>query len=90
MKGQYILWNDVMRDVEDVNSEKERRKWNNYVDLKEISEVKPGESDKANRTFTFEDTGGSGKEYTWKCANRRERDFWMFGIKKYQKYYKAE
>merc|ERR1719433_157667 len=87
VKEQYMLWNDVMRNVDNVSNEKERRKWKNYVDITQIGEIKEMENDKAHRSFTFEDTGGSGKEYVWKCANRRERQYWIEGIKKYQKYY---
>ena len=92
VSGSYILWSDWQRDIAetDVTSSKERKKWNNSINLMSIKDVQAVKEGKTQRKFKIlMDTSdlkknkNKRKEYLWRCANKEDRDLWVDGLKKH-------
>ena len=87
VKGSYLLWSDVQRDIKNPKNIKERNKWNNSVNLMQIKEVKPVLEGKTQRKFKImikmSGIKDKKREYLWKCATKEDRDFWVDSLKKH-------
>ena len=87
VKGSYLLWSDVQRDIKNPKDVKERNKWNNSVNIMQIKQVKAVTEGKTQRKFriTVKTSGIKDKkrEILWKCATKQDRDFWVNTLKRH-------
>lgn len=92
VRGSYLLWSDIQRSIKDPKNPKERRKFNNSINLMTITDVSPVTKGKTQRKFTIT-VGGGGKnkrkEYLWKCATKEDREYWVNGLKKHINHQKS-
>ena len=93
VRGSHLLWSDIQRDIDNPKSMKERKKWNNSINIMSIKDIQPVTKGKTQRKFTLI-VGTSGiknkkKEYLWKCATKEDRDYWVMGLKKHINHMKS-
>eukprot|EP01083_Nonionella_stella_P026718 73593_1 len=82
--GSYILWSDIQRKIKDTKNIKERKKFNNSVNIMSIAEVNPVKKGKTQRKWVIVvGTGKKKREYVWKCATQSDRDHWVNGLQKH-------
>ena len=84
VRGSHLLWSDIQRDIKNPKNAKERKKFNNSINIMSIKDVSPVTKSKSQRKFTLI-VGTSGiknknKEYLWKCATTEDRDYWVNGL----------
>jgi len=88
VKGSYFLWCDIQREIVNEKNLKERKKWNNFINLMSIKEVEAVTKGKSQRKFKIIYQGGNEtrnrrKEYLWKCGTKEDRNYWVTGLKKH-------
>jgi len=93
VRGSHLLWSDIQRDIKNPKDAKERRKFNNSINIMSIKDIQPVTKGKTQRKFTLI-VGTSGiknkrKEYLWKCATKEDRDFWVKGLQKHINHMKS-
>mmetsp|Transcript_39687 Transcript_39687/g.64956 ORF Transcript_39687/g.64956 Transcript_39687/m.64956 type:complete len:471 (+) Transcript_39687:556-1968(+) len=85
----YILWSDVQRDIVNSKSAKERKKWNNDINIMTIAEVKAVTTGKTQRKFIITtQSAKKRRDYLWKAATKQDRDFWVLGLRRYVAHFK--
>ena len=60
VKGSYLLWSDVQRDIKDVRNVKERKKWKNSINIMNIKDIQAVTAGKTQRKFKI--FIGAGKQ----------------------------
>ena len=87
VKGSYLLWSDIQRDINNPKDVKEREKWNNSINLMSITSVEAVTAGKTQKKFKiFVGRGGiknKRRDYLWKCATKEDRNYWVAGLKKH-------
>ena len=87
VRGSYILWSDKLRVLRNPKSAKERKRFNNSINIMNIKNVTPVQDSKSQRKFTLivgtSGIEGTHKEYLWKCATMEDRDYWVTGLRQH-------
>ena len=87
-KGSHMLWSDKQRYIKDPKIKAERAKFNNFINIMGIKDIKPVIT-KSNNKFSFMTGGGNPKEYVWKAKSTKVRDYWVKGLKQHQDHVKS-
>eukprot|EP01084_Bolivina_argentea_P135498 238747_1 len=89
VKGAHMLWSSKQRQIINDSDRKERKKFNGSIHLQTIETIS---SVKTTNNTKFmvkakDAKKGSMREYIFRCQNKRERDFWVNGLKAHKKQY---
>jgi len=91
VRGAHMLWSSKQRSITNDADRKERKKFNGAIHLMTIEQV-AGVRTNANNKFMVKakDAKRSAmREYVFRCTNKRERDFWVMGLKEHKKQYQV-
>jgi len=91
VRGAHMLWSSKQRTITNDADRKERKKFNGAIHLMTIEQV-AGVRTNANNKFMVKakDAKRSAmREYVFRCTNKRERDFWVMGLKEHKKQYQV-
>mmetsp|Transcript_67445 Transcript_67445/g.60583 ORF Transcript_67445/g.60583 Transcript_67445/m.60583 type:complete len:470 (+) Transcript_67445:27-1436(+) len=91
VKGAHMLWSSKQRAIKNDADRNERKKFNGSIHLMTIEAIQPIETN-ANNKFMVKAKDakkGSMREYVFRCTNKRERDFWVQGLKEHKKQYQT-
>lgn len=91
VKGAHMLWSAKQRSIVNDADRKERKKFNGSIHLGTIEAIQ-GIHTNADNKFMVKARDakkGAMREYVFRCTNRRERDFWVQGLKEHKKQYQT-
>merc|ERR1719295_27933 len=90
-KGAHLLWSSKQRTITNDANREERKKFNGSIHLTTIEKVSPIQTS-ANNKFMVKAKDAKNdnemREYVFRCNNKRERDFWCFGLKEHMHRYR--
>eukprot|EP00483_Globobulimina_turgida_P007710 UN07725 len=91
VKGAHILWSSKQREIVNDADRKERKKFNGYIHLTTIEEIRVVET-RNNTKFMVKAKDakkGNMRDYIFLCPNKRDRDYWVAGLKEHKKQYQV-
>eukprot|EP01084_Bolivina_argentea_P111026 198199_1 len=93
VKGAHMLWNDKQREIKNDADRRERKKFKGWIHLMTIDKISIIESPMHTKQYKFSVKAKDVKhdntmrDYIFRCQSRKERDYWVNGLREHKKQY---
>jgi len=93
--GSHLLWTDRQKPIGDAKDHAVRKRFGHSLNIMNITGIEAVTAGKTQRKFKFvvgqaqNMKRAKQREYVWKCATQKDRDFWVQGLKQHQEHMKS-